>query len=83
MATKIEKMADEIERLKMKIADYQTRLRDLERLKTEMENADIVAMVRGVDVAPDELRAFIKEFKKQQAGVPPTTARQEESENED
>jgi len=64
---KIEKITAEIEKTKSKLATYQTRLRDLERQKTEIENADILAMVRSIDVAPDEFAAFVKMFKAQQA----------------
>lgn len=69
---KIDKVVEEINKLKVKISEYQTRLRDLERQKTEMENAEIVSMVRGIDVAPDELRAFIEAYKKQ-AAIPQTS----------
>jgi len=56
---KIQKITDEIERLKRKISSSQARLRDLERQKTELENADIIAAVRGIDVPPEELHRLI------------------------
>ena len=74
MNSRIEKIGIEIEKLKDKIANNQTRLRDLERQKTELENAEIVAMVRGVDIAPDELRDFARMFKEQNGGALPDTA---------
>ncbi len=42
-----------------KIAALQARLRALEKLKKELENADIVAAVRGTKVTPGELEAFL------------------------
>lgn len=42
----IEKVTDEIERLKVKISNNQARLKELEREKTEIENAAIVAAIR-------------------------------------
>ena len=67
MNPRIEKITAEIEKVKAKLTSYQARLRDLERQKTEFENADILAMVRGIDVSPDEFAAFVKMFKTQQA----------------
>ena len=68
MNPKLDKMDAEITRLKDKISTYTIRLRDLEHQKTEIENADIIAIVRGVDVPPDELLAFIKAFKERSDG---------------
>ena len=73
MNPKIQKISEEIEKVKRKLADYQNRLRDLERQKTELENADIVALVRGVDVLPDELIAFIKAYRGQPADTSAAT----------
>ena len=68
MNPRIPKIADEIEKLKKKITEYQSRLRELERQKTELENADIVAMVRGVDIPPDQFAEFARMFKERQSG---------------
>ena len=71
MNPKIERITNEIEKLRGKMTAYQNRLRELERQKTELENADIIAAVRGVDIAPDELAAFIRMFRAQQGGAVP------------
>ena len=71
MNPKIERITNEIEKLRGKMSAYQNRLRELERQKTELENADIIAAVRGVDIAPDELAAFIRMFREQQGGALP------------
>jgi len=63
MNPRVIKIAQEIDKIKNKITDYQNRLKVLERQKTELENSDIVALVRGVDVPPDQLMAFIEAFK--------------------
>lgn len=57
---KLEKIDAEIEKMKAKIAVYQTRLKELERKKTEQENTEIVGLVRGVDMTPQELAEFIR-----------------------
>jgi predicted nucleic acid-binding Zn-ribbon protein len=65
---RLQKINDEIDKLRRKTADYQNRLRDLEKLKTELENADIVAMVRGIDIPPDRLQDFMREYMDKQQG---------------
>ena len=67
MNIKIQKIIEEIEKTKHKAAEMQIRLRDLDRQKTELENADIVALVRGIDVSPDEFADFIRAFKDKRA----------------
>ena len=69
MNPKIPKLADEIEKLKRKISEYQTRLRETERLKTELENADIVSLVRSVGMGGDELTAFLQAYKAHLSGA--------------
>jgi predicted nuclease with TOPRIM domain len=72
MNTRIAKLKDEIEKIKVKMNKGQARLRELEKQLTDLENADIVAAVRGVEIAPDELAAFVQMFKeKQQGGTVP------------
>ena len=69
MNPRIEKIRDEIEKIKVKMNRGQLRLRELEKQLTDLENADIVAAVRGVDIAPDELAAFVQMFKDKQQGA--------------
>jgi len=57
---KIEKLAKEIDKTKDRITELQAKLRDLEKQKTELENTDIVAMVRSLNLSPQELAAFLK-----------------------
>jgi len=57
---RIQKITEEITKLRRKITSNQTRLRELERQKVELENADIVATVRSMDVPPEELQNLIR-----------------------
>jgi hypothetical protein len=66
---RIKKIKDEIEKIKVRMNKSQIRLRELENQLTNLENADIVAAVRSVDIAPDELSAFVQMFKEKQQGV--------------
>lgn len=81
MNGKLQKVMAEIEKVKAKIAAQQTHLRELEQQKTELENTEIVGMVRGLDVAPEELAAFIKAFRSSTAGTPDFMEKEDE-ENE-
>ena len=65
---KLKKIEAETAKIKAKISDYTARLRELERQKTETMNAGIIALVRDMDILPDELSAFIQAFKKQSGG---------------
>ena len=70
MNNKLQKVLTEIDRTKEKIAVQQARLRELEQQKTELENMEIVGMIRGLSVAPEELAAFIKAFRGAKTGTP-------------
>ena len=64
MATsKTAKILAEIEKTKAKLAEQQTKLKELEAKKTEVENMEIVDMVRGMSIPLDELAAFLQNIK--------------------
>ena len=62
MNPRIQKISSDIVKLRRKISANQARLRDLERQKTELENADIIAAVRSIDVPPEEFAALIQKL---------------------
>ena len=70
MSKKRERLLLDISKTKEKIVELQEKLHELEQQKTELENTEIVGMVRGLDVAPEELAAFIKAFRGSKAGTP-------------
>jgi predicted nucleic acid-binding Zn-ribbon protein len=70
---KINKINSEIEKTREKISGYQSRLKDLERQKTELVNADIVAMVRGVDIEPGDFEAFVRAYMENKGRLAPET----------
>lgn len=64
MATsKSAKIQTEIDKVKEKISEQQTRLKDLERNKTEAENSEIVDIVRGMSVPLDELPLLLQKLR--------------------
>ena len=65
MNPRINKVIDDIERTKTRIAELQALLPELERKKTELENAEIVRLVRKANVAPKDLEAFVESLNRQ------------------
>jgi len=70
MNPKINKIIDEIARTKAKVAELQTLLPELERRRLDMENAEIVRLVRSADIAPADFPDFIASLKTSGAAVP-------------
>ena len=67
MSSKIDKVCAEVGKVKATITAPQTRLRELERQKTELEHTEIVELVRSLNLTPDALADFLKEQKKSPA----------------
>jgi hypothetical protein len=86
MNPKLQKVTKEIERTAAKIAELQTLLPELEKQKTELENLEIVRLVRNANVTPGELNMFLNSLrvKPTQTVIPNNTIlTKEESDFED
>jgi len=70
MNPKIEKITAEIEKLQAKQASVSSRIAELEAQKTDLENTEIVSIIRSADVPPSQLASFIRAFKER--GVAPS-----------
>ena len=68
MNQRIQKAIEDIERAKAKIAELQALLPELERKKTELENTEILRLVRSANVAPGDIAEFIAAIKSNRAG---------------
>ena len=79
MATKIERIGREITKTREKIAEYQEKLKALEAQKTEQENLQIIQLVRGMNMKPEEFAAFLRSGAMQAA--PAVTAYHEQEDN--
>lgn len=81
----IEKYRNEIEKAKVKIAEQQKRVRELEQKIADEENLEIVRMVKAVKLNRSELAAFLKAYASGEITLPDTnTAGVEDTEdNED
>ena len=73
---KIKKIDTEYEKNAAKITELQERQRELEKQRMELENLDIIGIVRGMGLTPDQLAAIIK------AGTPTGAERKEAGNNE-
>ena len=59
-ANKLDRIEKDIEKTKGKIAELQKQLRELETAKTEQENLQIIQLVRGLNMTPQEFAAFVR-----------------------
>lgn len=79
MASKLDRIEKDIQKTKSKIAEYQKQLRELEAQKTEQENLQIIQLVRGMNMKPEEFAAFLRSGTMQTA--PAVTAYHEQEDN--
>ena len=83
MAKRLSRIERDIERLKEKISEYQQQLKELEAAKTEQENLQIVQLVRGLNMTPQEFAAFVRGGALQAAPDPIPDFEQEDSAHEE
>lgn len=76
--SKINRIDKEIQKTREKITEYQNRLRELQAQKTEVENLQIVQMVRSMRLTPQELSQLLKSDP-----IPGIAAYTQEEEKED
>jgi predicted nuclease with TOPRIM domain len=80
---KLERIEKDIEKTKGKIAALQNQLRELEAAKTEQENLQIVQLVRGLNMTPQEFAAFVRGGALQAPPAPQPEFEQEGNVNEE
>lgn len=81
-----QKIRNDIEKTKTKIAELQKRLRELEQKIVEEENLEIVRMVKAVKLDNKELTAFLKAYASGLIALPAdmqTELEQEDMEDEE
>ena len=84
MATnKLDRIERDIEKTKTKIAELQKQLRELEASKTEQENLQIVQLVRGLNMTPQEFAAFVRGGALQAPPAPQPEFEQEDNADEE
>ena len=83
MANKLDRIEKDIEKTKAKIAELQKQLRELEAAKTEQENLQIIQLVRGLNMKPEEFAAFLRGGALQSAPAPQPDFEQEDNADEE
>jgi len=83
LSAKIERVCKDIEKTKIKLSEQQARLRELEKQKTELENMEIVDVVRGMDISLADLAALLKTGGTTSGQVGPKSTQPTEIETED
>ncbi len=63
MTPKIQKITREIDKSRTRIIELKERVCDLEAQRTELENTEIVALFRSLELPSDQLPAFIATVK--------------------
>ena len=76
MNPKVVKLKDVREKNNEKIASLQARNKKIDVMITEIENTDIVGMVRDFELSPDQLMELLRAMKK--TPVPNITERTED-----
>ena len=67
---KIKKVIDDIERTKAKIAELQALLPELESKRINMENIEIIKLIRSSDISPAALPAALESLKNSSEPTP-------------
>ena len=88
MNAKIERVIKDIDKTKEKVSEFQAKLKELERQKTELENTEIVEAVRGMDISFADLAELLKAARASaatsgQVGPKSIPEEKEDSENEE
>ena len=80
MNAKIKKINAEYEKNAAKIAELQARQKELDKQRTELENLDMVGMVRSMGMTPEQLAALIQASKTDASAL---TGKEEDSHEND
>lgn len=76
MSKKLEKYRAERDRNNAKIAELKEENRELDRLITELENTEIIGLVRAENMRPEELAEFLNALRR------PVTKEEDDHEKE-
>jgi len=83
---KLQKIEDEIIKVKAKIANYTAKLRKLEGDKTALIQAEYLAIIKETHITPDEFRVLVQSQKGQSGGnktEPPDSETNKDEEDTD
>ena len=70
MNPKIKAIDKDIEKTRSKISELQAHLKEQERRKIELENTDIISLVRSMSMSSDDLEQFMRTYTEQSGKTP-------------
>ena len=84
MGAKLERLGAELAKARKKKAEWDSRVKDLERRYREEENSEIHEMVHAANLTPEQLSELLRMFAADMAPKPDTinTMNEEETQNE-
>ena len=62
MSAKLDRLGAELEKARKKLADWDARVKDLERRYKEEENSEIHEMVHAANLTPNQLSELLRMF---------------------
>ena len=72
MGAKLDRIGADLEKARKKRAEWDARVKDLERRYREEENSEIHEMVHAANLTPDQLSELLKMFAEDSAPKPET-----------
>jgi len=75
--SKINKVQAEIDKARERLMEQQARIKELESKKTEIENTEIVDIVRGLSIPLDDLAAVLQSVKSSVFPAPITSGQRD------
>ena len=84
MGAKLDRLGADLEKARKKRAEWDARVKDLERRYREEENSEIHEMVHAANLTPDQLAELLRMFAEDAASKPAVinTTSEEETYNE-
>jgi len=67
------KLQTEIDKARIRLVEQQARVKELENKMTELENMEIVDIIRGMSIPLDDLTAVLQSIKGGSTTAPPTS----------
>ena len=81
MSVKIKKVLSSMKRIEEKMEELQEQWQELSKEKTELENLEIIGLIRGANITTENLTEVIKAY--HQTGDMPFAISKEENQHEE
>lgn len=82
MNAKLKKVLSDMKKTEGKIGILQGKWQELNKQKTELENLEIIGLIRGAKISTENLNDVITAYRNK-SGVPFSSQKQEENKNEE